>query len=64
MRAFHATPATPVVSPSGWSEVRAATVPATWVPCQELAVRPSPGSVGSASQPSPSRDMAGLETKS
>ena len=65
MRAFHATPATPSLLPATCSEVRAATVPATWVPWKELPPGArSPGSPGFASQPSPSLEMPVLEMKS
>ncbi len=67
--ALGATPATPVALP-----VTAATVPATWVPCQEeleAAVCPhspaayqSPWSWALASRPLPSRAAVASETKS
>ena len=67
--ALGATPATPVALP-----VTAATVPATWVPCQEeleAAVCPhspaayqSPWSWALASRPFPSRAAVASETKS
>ena len=66
--AFGATPTTP------WVSVTAATVPATWVPCQEElpgceaphspAAYQSPSSRGLESRPLPSRAAAELEMKS
>ena len=50
MRALNAVPATPLAL-----LVSAATVPATWVPCQlDWPLVESPGSLGSESRPPPS----------
>src|SRR5688572_8435895 len=69
MRALCAVPATPVAL-----LVSAATVPATWVPCQlelepvgcphSLAAYQSPWSCGLLSRPLPSRAAVASETKS
>ncbi len=60
-----ATPAPPTPTPPE-KLVAAATVPATWVPCQEEepAAPESPGSSGLASMPSPSLARTGSEMKS